>query len=135
MKELMKRRRKLQVSSKKSSPLVKQNPEDSTVVQKSPKQGSDDMNSTKDGSHSPFGGMAFADTGSICGSIGRSPLASEPGTPPELKALKLVPVTTKSSSTAVEPVNPALIPVTVKELRVCLLFTLYLLTHSFSVVF
>uniref|UniRef100_A0A7E4UZU4 AN1-type domain-containing protein n=1 Tax=Panagrellus redivivus TaxID=6233 RepID=A0A7E4UZU4_PANRE len=59
------------------------------------------------------------DSGSICGSIGRSPLGSEPGTPPELKAAKAQAqaAASSSSTTTVEPGDPNAVPVTEKELK------------------
>uniref|UniRef100_A0AC34PXJ1 AN1-type domain-containing protein n=1 Tax=Panagrolaimus sp. JU765 TaxID=591449 RepID=A0AC34PXJ1_9BILA len=99
MKELMQRRRKLRPSPKSSS--------SSSIV--APEFG-DDLNGVS--------GMPLIDTGSICGSIGRSPLASEPGTPPELRANRgNMAKQNVSSTTVVEPKDPATIPVTEKELK------------------
>lgn len=40
------------------------------------------------GSHSPTSGVSHGDNGSICGSVGRSPLGSEPGVCLSLQEMK-----------------------------------------------
>jgi hypothetical protein len=71
------------------------------------------------GSHSPKSGESHDEAGSICGSVGRSPLGSEPGTPPEIRLLRQQPASaaaaaSTSATTIVEFKDP---PVTEKELK------------------
>uniref|UniRef100_A0AC34F0L4 Uncharacterized protein n=1 Tax=Panagrolaimus sp. ES5 TaxID=591445 RepID=A0AC34F0L4_9BILA len=107
MKELIQRRKRLrqQQSSPKtaaSTPVVSSDVHSSM---------SDDHGK---GSHSPTSG--HGDNGSICGSVGRSPLGSEPGTPPEIRLLRQQTSSTAiaSATTNVEIKDP---PVTEKELK------------------